>query len=34
MQVNNGGTMQARILIVDDEIPITRLICTKPNWSI
>ena len=26
MQVNNGGTMQARILIVDDEIQITRLI--------
>ena len=28
MQVNNGGTMQARILIVDDEIQITRLIST------
>jgi len=28
MQVNSGGTMTARILIVDDELPITRLIST------
>ncbi|WP_277057985.1 sigma-54 dependent transcriptional regulator [Trichlorobacter lovleyi] len=28
MQVNNGGIMPGRILIVDDEIPVTRLIST------